>query len=72
MKKLFLILGIVVIIVSVIALLFALLNWHGYHSLRDGTPQHYDRLHSRAITLFWVGLALALTGAGLIVLYFKL
>ena len=72
MKKLFLILGIVVIIVSVIVLLFVLLNWHGYHSLRDGTPQHYALLRSRAITLFWVGLALALTGAGLIVLYFKL
>ena len=72
MKKFFLILGIVVIVVSIIALLFALLNWHGYHSLRDGTPQHYALLHSRAITLFWVGLALALTGAGLIVLYFKL
>lgn len=64
MKKLFLILGIVVIIVSVIVLLFALLNWHGYHSLHDGTPQHYERLHNRALTLFWVGLALALTGAG--------
>ena len=72
MKKLFLILGIVVIVVSIIVLLFALLNWHGYHSLRDGTPQHYALLHSRAITLFWVGLALALTGAWCIVLFFKL
>ena len=67
MKRFLLIFGVIIIFACIIMTVLAALNLHACRNLRDGTPQHYDLLHNRAITLFWVGLALALIGAGCIV-----
>ena len=63
MKKLFLILGIVCIVICVFALLFAALNLHSYYNLVDGSAEHYRRLHDRAIVSFVAGAVLAGAGA---------
>ena len=62
MKKLFLILGIVCIVICVFVLLFAALNLHSYHNLLDGSPEHYRHLHNRAIVSFVVGALFAIAG----------
>ena len=68
MKKLFLILGIVCIVICVFVLLFSALNLHSYHNLMDGSPEQYQRLQQRAIVSFIVGAVLAGCGALCLVL----
>ena len=72
MKKLLLIIGIVIIIACALSLLFALLNMHAYHNLRDGSAEHYHRLHQRMIVNFIVGIVLAVIGTACIIFYLKL
>ena len=71
MKKLLLIAGIVIIVICVLALIYAALNHFSYKNLRDGTREHYERLHRRAVLFLEIGIALAVTGAALIIIYFK-
>ena len=72
MKKLLLIVGIVIIIACVLSLLFALLNMYAYYNLRDGSAEHYHRLHQRMIVYFIVGLVLAVLGTVCIIFCLKL
>ena len=59
MKKLLLIVGVIVIIACILSLLYASLTFSAYKSLRDGTPEHYESLHKRAITCLVIGIILA-------------
>lgn len=72
MKKVLLVAAVLIILACIIALIVAVINWQAYRSLRDGTPQHYALLRSRAITLFIAGGVLALLAAGCLVFYFKI
>lgn len=68
MKEILLIVGIVSIILCVLSLLFAGLNWFGYYNLLDGTSEQYTRLRSRKIIFLIIGIVLAVIGiASLIV-----
>ncbi len=72
MKKALLIIGIILILVCVLSLLYAALNLYGYRHLLDGTAEHYQRLHQRAITFFVVGAALGVAGIVGLIFSFKL
>lgn len=68
MKEILLIVGIVSIILCVLSLLFAGLNWFGYYNLLDGTSEQYARLRRRKIIFMIIGIVLAVIGiASLIV-----
>ena len=62
MKEILLIVGIVSIILCVLSLLFAGLNWFGYYNLLDGTSEQYTRLRSRKIIFLIIGIVLAVIG----------
>ena len=62
MKEILLIVGIVSIILCVLSLLFAGLNWFGYYNLLDGTSEQYTRLRSRKIIFLITGIVLAVIG----------
>ena len=68
MKKFLLIGGIVLVVVCVISLLYAALNFHGYRHIYDGSAELYRRLHQRANIYFAVGIVLAAMGATCFVL----
>ena len=72
MKRLFLIIGIVIIIAAVLFLLFALLNMHTYYNLYDGTPAHYRNLHSSMIISFIIGVVLVIIGTVCIIIRNKI
>lgn len=72
MKKLLLIFGVIIIIACVLSLLFALLNMQAYYNLRDGTPEHYNRLHQKMIVYFIATIVLAVIGILCIIFYLKL
>ena len=70
-KKLLLVLGIVIIVVSILALLFALLNLLGYYRVLDGSAELYGRLHRNMIVFLIVGIVLAAIGAACFVIRSK-
>ena len=72
MKKLLLIISIVLILACVLSLLLGLINMQAYHSLRDGSVEHYNRLHQRMIIYFVAGVVLAVIGIACIIFRFKL
>ena len=63
MKKLLLVAGILLIVLGAIVAVFALLNLTGYFRVYDGTPEFYERLHRRMVTLLCSGVGLAVIGA---------
>ena len=67
MKKTLLIIGILLIIAAILFLLLAGLFLHSYHSLRDGTPEHYAALQQKAIVFGAIGVVLALGGAACLI-----
>ena len=71
MRKVLLILGIIFVIACIITLLFAVLNLHAYYNLRDGSSEHYNRLHKRAVIFFSVSFVLAVIVAVCIIFYLK-
>ena len=71
MKKVLLIVGVVCLIVCVLALAFAALNWFGYYHVMDGSNELYHRLHQRAIVSLIVGVVFALIGAGSLIVRAK-
>lgn len=71
MKKVLLIVGVIVIIACIISLLYAMLNFSAFKSLRDGTAEHYERLHRNAVMFAVIGIILFLIGAAFIVISFK-
>lgn len=71
MKNLLLIVGIVLIVACVLSLLIAFVNMQGYHSLRDGSASHYQRLHQRMMIYFVVGIIFAVIGIVCVILRFK-
>lgn len=72
MKKLLLAIGIVCIIVCIMFLLAAVLNWHGYHNIFDGSAELYNRLHQRMVTFSVIGIVLAVIGAVCFIFHSKL
>ena len=72
MRTFLLIVGILIIIASVLSLLYAVLNWHGYNNVIDGSASLYNNLHRKMIKYFIIGIVLALIGTGFIILYFKI
>lgn len=72
MKKLLLLIGVVAIIACILSLLLALANIHAYNNLFDGTPEHYNRLHQKAIVFFIATIVLALIGTACIIFYNKM
>ena len=62
MKKTWLVLGIVSIVVCVFLLLLAALRMHGYYHLLDGDAQLYQSLHQRAIICLVLGIVFAIIG----------
>ena len=71
MKKLLLIIGIVSIIVCILFLLFAVLNFLGYYHVLDGSADLYNRMHQRMIVFFVIGIFLAVIGIVCTIIYFK-
>ncbi|MBO7519323.1 MAG: hypothetical protein J6T73_00960 [Clostridia bacterium] len=72
MKKILLIVGVLIIILCVLALIYAAFNHLSYKELRDATPQHYRNLRKRARVFYAIGISLAVIGAGCIITYFKI
>ena len=68
MKEVLLIVGIVFIILCVLLLLFAGLNWFGYYNLLDGTSEQYSRLRSRKIVFLIAGMVLAVIGIACLII----
>ncbi len=68
MKKVWLILGIVIIMIGVAALLFSALQRHGYYHLLDGDADLYARLHRRMIVFLVVGILFVVMGAWCIII----
>lgn len=62
MKNVLLITGIAGIAAGVLSLLYAGLNFLGYHNLLDGSAGLYDRLHGRMILFLIIGIVLAAIG----------
>ncbi|MBQ8842266.1 MAG: hypothetical protein IJZ65_06520 [Ruminiclostridium sp.] len=62
MKEVLFVVGIVLIILCVLSLLFAGLNWFGYYNLLDGSSEQYARLRSRMIIFLITGIILAVIG----------
>jgi len=62
MKKLLIVVGIVCIVLFVLALLFAVINWMGYYHLQDGSADLYARLHHRMILSFVFSAVFAVVG----------
>lgn len=62
MKEVLLIVGIIAIILCVLSLLFAGLNWFGYYNLLDGTSEQYAKLRSRKVIFLITGIVLAVIG----------
>jgi uncharacterized membrane protein len=71
MENLLLIIGIISMIVSVLALLYAALNRNGYYNLLDGESDMYVRMHRRMIVFFVIGIVLAVIGVACIIIYAK-
>lgn len=63
MKKLLLVVGIVCLAACVLFLLAAALHLFGYYSVRDGSPELYDRMHQRMIVCSVIGVVSAAAGA---------
>ena len=66
-----LIVGIASLVVCVLLLAFAALNWFGYYHVMDGSAELYHRLHQRATVSLTVGVVFALIGAGSLILRVK-
>lgn len=62
MKKILLIIGVVIIVVGVIALLYAAFNRFIFYSLLDGSNSMYSRLRIRMTTSFIIGVACEVVG----------
>lgn len=62
MKEVLFVVGIVLIILCVLSLLFAGLNWFGYYNLLDGSSEQYARLRRRMIIFLITGIILAVIG----------
>ena len=67
MNKVWLILGIVIIMMGVAALLFSALQGYGYYHLLDGDADLYTRLHRRMIVFLVVGILFVVMGAWCII-----
>ena len=72
MRKLFLIVGIALLIACVIFTVFAALNLLGYYHVLDGSAALYGRLHQRAVVFFVAGSILAALGTACLIIHFKL
>ena len=72
MKKVFLIIGIIVIVACIFSLIYAFLNMYGYRNILDGSPTLYDRLHKKTLIYAAIGVILALFGTLFFVLRRKL
>ncbi|MBR4173255.1 MAG: hypothetical protein IKR46_02665 [Clostridia bacterium] len=72
MKKLLLIVGIVAIVACVILFLLAVIFGFSYNNLYDGTPEHYEMLHSRMIVSFFSGIVLAVIGTACFIIRTKI
>ena len=71
MKNVLLIVGVVCLVVCVLALAFAALNWFRYYHVMDGSNELYHRMHQRAIVSLVVGVVFALIGVGSLILHAK-
>ena len=67
-----LIAGIVIIAAGAAALLFSALQRYGYYHLLDGEADTYVRLHRRMIIFSIIGIALAVIGAGCLIVRTKM
>lgn len=72
MKKLFLIVGIVSIIICILFFLFAVLNMFGYYHVLDGSADLYSRLHHRMIVFFAIGIVFAVIGTVCVIIHSKI
>ena len=63
MKKLLLIIGIVCLAACAAFLLLAVINLLAHSQLMDGTAEHYERLHRRAVAFFATGIGFAAASA---------
>jgi hypothetical protein len=62
MKEVLFVVGIVLIILCVLSLFFAGLNWFGYYNLLDGSSKKYAILRRRMIIFLITGIILAVIG----------
>lgn len=69
MKKTYLILGILLLLLGILALAWGGLSWYGYKHVLDGSAQLYERLRTQAFRWFSGGTALFLLGAASVILY---
>lgn len=72
MKKFLIIAGVLIIIACVLSLFFAFISIQSYHSLRDGSADLYNRLHSRGITFSVVGGILGVIGSFCLIIQSKM
>ena len=71
MKRFLLIFGIVSFVACAFFLLVGAIYLSGYHNLVDGTAEHYQRLHQKAIFSFVVSALLAAAGTASCILRAK-
>ena len=71
MKKMLLIAGITLIIISVLSLLYAALNLFGYYHVLDGSADLYSRMYRRVITFGLSGIVLAVLGTACFIIRLK-
>ena len=71
MKKMLLIAGITLIIISVLSLLYAALNLFGYYHVLDGSAELYSRMYRRVITFGLRGIVLAVLGTACFIIRLK-
>ncbi len=72
MKQILLIVGIISIVLCVLSLLYASINWLGYYNLLDGSADLYARLHQRMIVFFIIGIVLAVIGIASLIIRTKI
>ena len=63
MKKVLLIIGIILVVLSISSLLLGAVNLFGYYHVLDGSTELYHRLHNRGIVFLVGGIVLAVIGA---------
>ena len=72
MRIFLLIVGIVLLVACVLSVLYAALNLYGYYHLLDGTPEHYENLHKKAVAFFIIAAALLVVGVVCLIIRAKL
>ncbi len=62
------IIGIIIIILAVLALAYAYLNYYMFHHTLDGSNSLYSKMKERMKKSFWIGIGLGIIGAVCLVL----